>query len=315
MENFILAVNVVLPISLIMLLGAYLKRINMLDDVTVNKMNKMVFRVFMGVLMFVNIYNIRTQNIDISKNFKFLFFPVLFVVMIFFISWLFYLKKVSDRPKFAVMVQGVYRGNFALFGLPVAESIYGAEGVAKVSMLIGIIVPLYNIIAVILLEYYSGKEVNWGKIIKSTLKNPLIIGCVSAALCIKMGINLPKPIYKTLSDLAKIATPLSFVILGASLKLGNMLKNLKKLVSVNLMKLIINPVITLLCGHYLNFSGVEMVALLAMSGCPTAVSSFTMAKEMDVAGDLAGEIVVSTTILSIFTIFVWVIILKNLNWI
>lgn len=315
MENFILAVNVVLPISLIMLLGAYLRKINMLDDITVTKMNKVVFRAFMGILMFINIYNIRTQNIDISKNFKFLFIPVLLVIMVFLISWLFYFKKVSDRPEFAVMVQGVYRGNFALFGLPVAESIYGAKGVAKVSMLIGIIVPLYNIIAVILLEYYSGKEVNWGKIIKSTLKNPLIIGCVSAALCIKMGINLPKPIYKTLSDLAKIATPLSFVILGASLKLGNMLKNLKKLVSVNLMKLIINPVITLLCGHYLNFSGVEIVALLAMSGCPTAVSSFTMAKEMDVAGDLAGEIVVSTTILSIFTIFVWVIILKNLNWI
>lgn len=315
MENFILAVNVVLPISLIMLLGAYLRKINMLDDITVTKMNKVVFRAFMGILMFINIYNIRTQNIDISKNFKFLFIHVLLVIMVFLISWLFYFKKVSDRPEFAVMVQGVYRGNFALFGLPVAESIYGAEGVAKVSMLIGIIVPLYNIIAVILLEYYSGKEVNWGKIIKSTLKNPLIIGCVSAALCIKMGINLPKPIYKTLSDLAKIATPLSFVILGASLKLGNMLKNLKKLVSVNLMKLIINPVITLLCGHYLNFSGVEIVALLAMSGCPTAVSSFTMAKEMNVAGDLAGEIVVSTTILSIFTIFVWVIVLKNLGWI
>lgn len=315
MENFILAVNVVLPISLIMALGAYLKKINMLDDSTVNKMNKMVFRVFMGVLMFVNIYNIRTQNIDIGKNFKFLFIPVLIVMTIFFLSWIFYIKKISDKTEFAVMVQGVYRGNFALFGLPVAESIYGAEGVAKVSMLIGIVVPLYNIIAVILLEYYSGKDINWTKIIKSTLKNPLIIGCVSAALCIKLGINLPKPIYKTLSDLAKIATPLSFVILGASLKIGNMVKNFKKLVSVNIMKLIINPIITILCGYYFKFSGAELVALLAMSGCPTAVSSFTMAKEMGVAGDLAGEIVVSTTILSIFTIFVWVIVLKSLSWI
>lgn len=315
MENFILAVNVVLPISLIMALGAYLKKINMLDDSTVNKMNKMVFRVFMGVLMFVNIYNIRTQNIDIGKNFKFLFIPVLIVMTIFFLSWIFYIKKISDKMEFAVMVQGVYRGNFALFGLPVAESIYGVEGVAKVSMLLAVIVPIYNILAVILLEYYSGKDINWTKIIKSTLKNPLIIGCVSAALCIKLGINLPKPIYKTLSDLAKIATPLSFVILGASLKIGNMVKNFKKLVSVNIMKLIINPIITILCGYYFKFSGAELVALLAMSGCPTAVSSFTMAKEMGVAGDLAGEIVVSTTILSIFTIFVWVIVLKSLSWI
>lgn len=315
MENFILAVNVVLPIALIMLLGAYLKKIEMVDDITINKMNKMVFRVFMGILMFINIYNIRVQNININRNFKFLIFPVFFVFTLYIISWLFYYKKIPDKREFAVMVQGVYRGNFALFGLPVAESIYGQEGVSKVSMLLAIIVPIYNIIAVILLEYYSGKEINWGKILKSTLKNPLIIGCILAMSCIKFGIELPKPIYKTLSDLAKIATPLSFVILGASLKIGNMIKNFKKLISVNIMKLIINPIITLLCGHYLNFSGAEMVALLAMSGCPTAVSSFTMAKEMGVAGDLAGEIVVSTTILSIFTIFVWVIVLKNLAWI
>ncbi len=315
MENFILAVNVVLPIALIMLLGAYLKKIEMVDDITINKMNKMVFRVFMGILMFINIYNIRVQNININRNFKFLIFPVFFVFALYIISWLFYYKKILDKREFAVMVQGVYRGNFALFGLPVAESIYGQEGVSKVSMLLAIIVPIYNIIAVILLEYYSGKEINWRKILKSTLKNPLIIGCILAMSCIKFGIELPKPIYKTLSDLAKIATPLSFVILGASLKIGNMIKNFKKLISVNIMKLIINPIITLLCGHYLNFSGAEMVALLAMSGCSTAVSSFTMAKEMGVAGDLAGEIVVSTTILSIFTIFVWVIVLKNLAWI
>lgn len=315
MQNFILAVNVVMPISLIMLLGAYLKKINMLDDATVNKMNRLVFRVFMGILMFVNIYNVRTQNINIKENIKFLGSPILIVLAILLFSWLFYLKKIDNKREFAVMVQGVYRGNFALFGLPVAENLYGAEGAGKVSMLIGIIVPLYNIIAVILLEYYSGRNISWKKMIKSTLTNPLIVGCISAALCIKFGIELPKPIYKTLSDLAKIATPLSFVILGASLRFGNMVKNLKKLISVNFLKLIINPSITLLCGYYLNFSEIEMVALLAMSGCPTAVSSFTMAKEMDVAGDLAGEIVVSTTVFSLFTIFVWILILKTIAWI
>lgn len=315
MQNFILAINVVLPIALIMLLGAYLKKINFLDTKSINVMNKLAFRVFMGTLMFVNVYNIRTLNIDVSKNLGYLGYPILFVFMVFGTAWIFFYKLVKDKQEFAVMVQGVYRGNFALFGLPIAESVYGQEGMSRVAMLLAVVIPIYNIIAVITLEYYSGKEINWKKMIKATVTNPLIIGCISGVLCIKLGIELPKPIYKTLFDLSKIATPLSFIILGASLELGNMRKNIRALFSVNILKLVINPLITLSLGHYLGFIGVELVALLAMSACPTAVSSFTMAKDMNVAGDLAGEIVASTTIISIFTIFVWIIILKTIAWI
>lgn len=315
MENFILAVNVVLPIALIMLLGAYLKKIGMLDDMSVNKMNRLAFRVFMGMLIFINVYNIRNMNLDIKENIKFLLYPIIVIIFLYIFTYLCYYKKISDRKEFAVIIQGIYRGNFVLFGLPVAESIYGEAGISKVSMLVSLIVPIYNVIAVLTLEYYSGKNISWKKILKSTATNPLIVGSLSAIFCIKFGIELPRPIYKTLFDLAKIATPLSFVILGASLKIGNIMKNFTKLISINFMKLVVNPFLTIVCGHYIGFSGPELVALLAMSACPTAVSSFTMAKEMDVAGDLAGEIVASTTIFSIFTIFAWVIILKNLAWI
>lgn len=315
MKNFILAINVVLPIAVIMLLGAYLRKIKMLDEAILTKMNSLVFRVFMGMLMFINVYNIRNMNLDIGGNFKFLLYPIIAIVFIYLISWGIYKQKTNDRKEFAVIIQGIYRGNFVLFGLPVAESIYGQLGLSKVSMIIAIVVPLYNIIAVITLEYYSGKEINWKKIIKSTLKNPLIVASILALLCIKLKIDLARPIYKALYDLSRIATPLSFVILGASLEIKNIIKNISRLASVNFMKLVINPMITITGAYYLGFSGPELVAFLAMSACPTAVSSFTMAKEMDVAGDLAGEIVASTTILSIFSIFIWVIVLKNFSWI
>lgn len=315
MENFILAVDVVLPIALIMSLGAYLMKIGMLDEISVNKMNKLAFRVFMGMLIFINVYNIRNMNLNVGENIKFLVYPIGVIIFLYALTYLLYYKKISDRKEFAVIIQGIYRGNFVLFGIPVAENIYGEAGISKVSMLVSLIVPIYNVIAVLTLEYYSGKNINWKKILKSTITNPLIVGSFSAIFCIKFGIELPKPIYKTLFDLAKIATPLSFVILGASLKIGNIMKNLNKLISINFMKLVVNPFLTIVCGYYLGFSGPELVAFLAMSACPTAVSSFTMAKEMDVAGDLAGEIVASTTIFSIFTIFIWVFVLKTLGWI
>lgn len=315
MGSFILATNVVLPIFLILVLGKYLKKIKIVDEHSINIMNKITFRVFMGILMFVNIYNIRNSRIDLEGNFKYLFFPAVIVFIVYFLTWLIYLKPIKNKKEFAVMVQGVYRGNFALFGLPVAESIYGQEGASRVAMLLAVVIPIYNILAVLTLEYYSdsGKKTEIKKLLKAILKNPLIIGVLSATVVLKLNIVLPKAIYKTLYDLSKIATPLSFVVLGASLEFGNMLKNFKKLISVNIFKLIINPMVTLAFGYILKFSGVEMVALLAMSACPTAVSSFSMAKEMNIAGDLAGEIVASTTVLSIFTMFLWIVLLKNLG--
>ena len=147
------------------------------------------------------------------------------------------------------------------------------------------------------------------------VKNPLIIATLSGLIFIAFKINLPKPVYKTLLDISKIATPLAFIILGAELQFGNILKNLKYLISVNILRLIGNPLITIGLAKILGFEGIELVALLSMSACPTAVSSYTMAKEMDADGDLAGEIVATTSLLSIFTIFCWVLLLKNLGWI
>lgn len=94
-----------------------------------------------------------------------------------------------------------------------------------------------------------------------------------------------------------------------------MVKNIKYLISANILRLIGNPLITVGVGKLVGFQEIELVALLSMSACPTAVASYTMAKEMNADGDLAGEIVATTSMLSIFTIFCWVLILKNLEWI
>ena len=153
------------------------------------------------------------------------------------------------------------------------------------------------------------------KLLKQVIKNPLIIATLLGIIFIILKINIPKPIYKTLSDISKIATPLAFIVLGAELEFGNMVKNIKYLISANILRLIGNPLITVGVGKLVGFQGIELVALLSMSACPTAVASYTMAKEMNADGDLAGEIVATTSMLSIFTIFCWVLILKNLEWI
>ena len=315
MENFLLALNVVLPIFFIMTLGFLLKKIKMVDEHSLNIMNKLVFRVFMSTLLFLNVYNIGDLSALSMDNLKLLGYAFIIIFVVLFIAWLIYMPKVKDKRKLSVLIQGVYRGNFVLFGLAIVDSIYGKEGLATVSLLTIVVIPTFNVLAVIILEYYSGREISKLKLLKQVIKNPLIIATLLGIIFIILKINIPKPIYKTLSDISKIAIPLAFIVLGAELEFGNMVKNIKYLISANILRLIGNPLITVGVGKLVGFQGIELVALLSMSACPTAVASYTMAKEMNADGDLAGEIVATTSMLSIFTIFCWVLILKNLEWI
>ena len=315
MENFLLALNVVLPIFFIMTLGFLLKKVKMVDEHSLNIMNKLVFRVFMSTLLFLNVYNIGDLSALSMDNLKLLGYAFIIILVVLFIAWLIYMPKVKDKRKLSVLIQGVYRGNFVLFGLAIVDSIYGKEGLATVSLLTIVVIPTFNVLAVIILEYYSGREISKLKLLKQVIKNPLIIATLLGIIFIILKINIPKPIYKTLSDISKIAIPLAFIVLGAELEFGNMVKNIKYLISANILRLIGNPLITVGVGKLVGFQGIELVALLSMSACPTAVASYTMAKEMNADGDLAGEIVATTSMLSIFTIFCWVLILKNLEWI
>ena len=315
MENFLLAFNVVFPIFLIMMLGVILKRKSIVDEKSLNVMNSLIFRLFMPTLLFFNIYNMGDLSTLSFDNLKLLAYAFISILIVLFLAWLIYMPKVKDKRKLSVLIQGVYRGNFVLFGLAIVDSIYGKEGLATVSLLTIVVIPTFNVLAVIILEYYSGREISKLKLLKQVFKNPLIIATLLGISFIVLKVNIPKPVYKTLSDISKIATPLAFIVLGAELQFGNMLKNIKYLISANILRLIGNPLITVGVGKLIGFQGIELVALLSMSACPTAVASYTMAKEMNADGDLAGEIVATTSILSIFTIFCWVLILKNLAWI
>lgn len=160
MENFLLAFNVVFPIFLIMMLGVILKRKNMVDEKSLNVMNSLIFRLFMPTLLFFNIYNMGDLSTLSFDNLKLLAYAFISILIVLFLAWLIYMPNVKDRKKLSVLIQGVYRGNFVLFGLAIADSLYGKESLGTVSLLTAIVIPTFNVIAVILLEYYSGNEVS-----------------------------------------------------------------------------------------------------------------------------------------------------------
>ena len=312
MENLVISLNVVLPLFLLIALGYALKRLRMYDEVTLKNINKLVFKVFLPVYLFHSIY-----STDLSAVFdiKVILFAIA-GLLIWFLLLMFLIPRMEkDNAKRGVMIQGMFRSNFVLFGLPVAISLCGEENIGITSLLLGIVVPIYNVLAVITLETFRGTKPSVKKILIGIMKNPLIIASVLGVGMYLLKIELPYTIEKTVVDIGKVATPLALIALGGGFAFHKVKGDIKQLMVSVVGKLVISPLFMVTAAVLLGFRNEVLVPILLMSGAPTAVSSYTMAEQMGGDGELAGEIVVFTTGISIATIFVWVFVLKQLMFI
>lgn len=308
MENLILSLNVVLPLFITMSLGYFLKSLNMFDNNTLDTMNNITFKSFLPMLLFYNIYKTDLQGVF---NLKLMIFSATCVIALYLILYLIVPLIEKDNKKRGALLQGLFRSNFVIFGLPITESLFGGEKVGVAALLIAVIVPLFNILSVIALETFRGGKPDFRKISIGIIKNPLIIASCLGILTLLLKIKIPTAIEKTISDVSKIATPLSLILLGASFKFGNIKKYLKQTTIAVVGKTILTPCIILPICIMFGYRGVELSTLMIIFAAPTAISSFTMAQQMDSDSDLAGQIVVFTSAFCVVTVFMWIFILKQ----
>lgn len=309
MENLILSFNVVAPLFFMMVLGYFLKYIKMYDQHTLDIMNKIVFKVFLPVLLFYNVY---TTDLGEALDLKLILYAASGVLILFFLLLLIVPRLEKENPKRGVLIQGVFRSNFVIFGIPVATSIYGEGNVGTTAMLIATIVPLFNVLAVISLEIFRDSQINVKKIAKGVITNPLIVAAVIGIIFLLIGIQLPTSVLSTVKDISKMATPLGLILLGASFSFSDVKKYLNETIIIVIVKLILVPAIMVPLSVFLGFRGIALLTLTIIYGAPTGVSTFQMAKQMDGDSDLAAQIIVFTSFFCIITMFFWIYILKSM---
>lgn len=296
---------------LLLATGKLSRKTNLLTSESTDRLNALVFKIFLPVSIFKNVYN---SSVSEVFDKKLIAFGIISIVACFLLLILFTLGC-KNRKSRGVLIQGIYRSNFLIFGLPVAESFYPDGSLSgKASVLIAIIVPLFNGLAVIALEMFKEKRQNGIKMFLDILKNPLIIGSALGfvALFLKeAGFLLPDAVYKTVSDLSAAATPLALIALGASLDFSKIKGESKYLIWGLLGKLVLSPAVFIGAAVLLGFRDRELAIILAMFASPASVSSYTMAQQMGADDDLAAELVVIGTAVSLITVFLWVSLIAS----
>ena len=317
LSDLLFSANVVVPIFLLIMLGYALTRIKLWDEHFLKIANDVCFKCLLPVLLF---YNVASANIFEVFNGKLILYVCLCACLIcgvlFFIVPLF----VKDNKRRGVMIQGTFRSNFLLFGVPFGLSIGGPAGGVLAAVVASFYVPVINMLSVISLYVFSdSKTKNLKSALLGILKNPLIIGGVSGLIFSlirnSIGFEIPTMLDSTLSNIKATATPFAFLILGGDLKFGNMLRNIKVSIFSVLGKIVIIPAVMLTVSAMLGFDALEMAILLAVFATPNAVSSYAMARNYEADYELAGEIITLGTLLSIFTVFVFITVAKSLGWV
>ncbi len=309
MESLIISLEIVLPLFLLMAVGYVIKLIGMMNETSVKQVNKVIFKIFLPLLVFLNIYNTELAE---SFNSHLLLYGVAGVLIQFVLSLCLVILTEKDNSRRGVMLQGMFRSNFVLFGIPISTALFGDQAAGIAAILIAVIIPLYNVLAVVSLELFNGKKPSVTKILIGIVTNPLIIGSVVGILFLVFHITLPTVLYDTITDLSSIATPLAFVVLGASFSFGDVRHYVKELFLTLGAKLVVFPILFLGLALLLGFRDAPLAVLLTVFGSPIAVSSFTMAQQMGGDDKLAGQLVVFSSLFSIVTMFLMIFFLKEM---
>lgn len=310
LSNLIVAISAVVPMFCLMSIGAFVKFRKWLTDEELNHMNRMVFRVFFCCMMFHSIY---TTDLAATFRPKLMLFGALGVLTVFTLAMLIVPRIEPDNRRRGVIVQAIFRSNFVLMGVPIVANIFGDENIAVSTMMIAVIVPIYNVLAVFALETFRGGKFALAPILLGVLKNPMILGAIAGALCLIIGIHIPKPVLKPIGQIAAATTPVALIILGASFKFGSTHEHRKQLTGCVVGRLLLVPGILLTTAIALGFRGIDFVTLIAIFGTPCAVVSFAMAQQMGGDSELAGNCVVFTSALSCLSIFCWILLFKTIG--
>lgn len=317
MDSLLFALNAVAPIVLTVVLGYLLKKIGLISAEFAKQGNKLCFRIFLPCMLFLNVYKI--ENIT-SIQPSYIIYTVIAVLVLFLAAFPIVTLATSHRERRGVLCQAAFRSNYAFIGIPLAQSLFADEGVAAASVLSAVVIILFNVLAVICLSVYRKGKPSIKKIILDILKNPLIISIALGILVLIVRPFVPfrisdvTPVYKVLSNIAGIATPLALLVLGAQFEFSGVNKLRREIIFGVGMRCFMVPVLGL-GGAYLlfkgEFTGAHFAAITAVFTTPLAISSVAMAQEMDADAELAGQLVIWTTVISAFTTFIASFLLKT----
>ncbi|HUH92338.1 MAG TPA: AEC family transporter [Casimicrobiaceae bacterium] len=199
---------------------------------------------------------------------------------------------------FAACFQCGFRFNTYL-ALAIAERLQGAQGLAAITLLVGVLVPVVNVAAVSMLAR-EGRM----RVLPALARNPLVIACVGGLAWAAAGWHLPDVADRVLANLGGASLALGLLTVGAALRLEGGLP-VSAIAYWTGLKLIALPACALAAGRAFGLPEPLLQVAVILAAVPTAPSAYVLAEQMTGRGRPVAALVTTGTLLATVTLPLW----------
>lgn len=300
---------IVLPVFLVIFLGSLLKRFKLLDESFLYQTNRLVYIVFLPILLFYKI-----GKADFSNYFDgpLVIGSSLIIFSGFALSYLYATWRKFPPAVKGSFSQGSFRGNLAYIGLAICLNAYGEEGLTRAGILMGFLVPVLNLFAILalILPHKKTIENNSPGWLSQLALNPLIIASFLGIAWSYWELPIPIILDRSLNITTGLALPLALLAIGGSFSMERIKGDLKLAGLASTIKLLLLPLLTYLLLNIMGVGGSNLGIGVLIAGTPAATATYIMAHQMKGDAELAGSIVMLSTLASALTYTVLLLLLK-----
>jgi malonate transporter and related proteins len=306
-----LILNSIVPIFALIALGALLKRSGLTDEAFIKISDKLVYYIFFPALLFWKIGKPAASTI-MDWNLTLAVLCSVFVVFAVSLASVKYLGLASREV--GSFSQGCYRFS-SYVGMAVALAVLGEDGVRQFAVLIGVLIPFINVLAVSTLIWFSEESYSRARkamvLGKALISNPLIIACLAGIFY--STLNRPFPIFvdSTLAMMSLLALPLALLSIGGSLNFSALGGHLYKASAAAAFKLVLLPLVGYFCLKAFHVSTGAFPLAMIYFALPTSPVNYILSAQLNSDVDLATAAIVLSTLLSIVSLSVTMIMLQG----
>lgn len=292
------------PVFILMLIGNGLKHYGLTNDTFLKQADRLVYFVFFPALLFWKIGGTQTEA---GANWPF-YQAVVAATLLMFVLSVAYIKlfAVADFEA-GTFSQSCYRFN-TYIGLAIVLNALGDAGVREFGLLIGVIIPVVNVVAVSTLIWFSGQSYSWrarGRLTgRALLSNPLILACVAGIFYAQTINYFPPFVDNAFALFTSVTLPLALLSIGGALTFGSVRGYFSLSLAASLLKLLVYPLVGYACLQYFQVDGVAFQVGMIFFALPAATSIYVLSSQLNSNTQLASATIVLSTVLSFFALSV-----------
>ena len=300
MSSFLFAVDRVLPLFLMIFVGALLRRAGWINDTVLPALNKICFYLLLPCMI---------MDSALDSDLSALNSPLMYVYAVLaytlFTAALVLLSRrfIKVPARAGAFVHATFRPNTVLIGIPLIVSVLGSERALPAILLVVLLNPFDNVYGILALQFFAGgKERDLGRELLEVVRNPLVISAFLGILMMLLPFELPHFLTSTISSFGGAALAVSMLIIGARFEFKGMRDDLPLILLSSFLKLILMPTLIALGGYALGVRGVELASLWMVMAMPTAAVSSIITGLMGCDGNLGDKMTIVSTALSTLTL-------------